>query len=74
MLGAMLNTQKSAEVIVVERYRNESVGTRVKAYKGAAGVDGNTIEEVLPYLKEHQQELTARIYSGKYTPFASKTS
>ena len=26
-----------------------------------------TIEEALPYLKEHQQELTNRIYRGKYT-------
>ena len=27
-----------------------------------------TVEEALPYLKEHQQELTDRIYRGKYTP------
>ena len=27
-----------------------------------------TIAEALPYLKEHQQELTDRIYRGKYTP------
>ena len=27
-----------------------------------------TIEEALPYLKEHQQELTDRIYRGKYPP------
>ena len=25
-------------------------------------------EEALPYLKEYQQELTDRIYRGKYTP------
>ena len=41
---------------------------RVKANKGAPGVDGMTIEEALPYLREHQQELTSRIYRGKYTP------
>lgn len=41
---------------------------RVKANKGAAGIDGMTVEEALPYLKEHQQELTDRIYRGKYTP------
>lgn len=41
---------------------------RVKANKGAAGIDGMTVEEALPYLKEHQQELTERIYRGKYTP------
>ena len=41
---------------------------RVKANKGAAGVDGMTIEEALPYLKGHQQELINRILRGKYTP------
>ena len=41
---------------------------RVKANKGAPGVDGMTIEEALLYLQEHQQELTTRIYRGKYTP------
>ena len=41
---------------------------RVKANKGAPGIDGMTIEEALPYLKEYQQELTDRIYRGKYTP------
>lgn len=41
---------------------------RVKANKGAPGIDGMTIEEALSYLKEHQQELTDRIYRGKYTP------
>ena len=40
----------------------------MKANKGAAGIDGMTVEEALPYLKEHQQELTDRIYRGKYTP------
>lgn len=33
-----------------------------------AGTDGMTVEEALPYLREHQQELTDRIYRGKYTP------
>ena len=41
---------------------------RVKANKGAPGIDGMTIEEALPYLKEHQREITDRIYRGKYTP------
>ncbi len=41
---------------------------RVKANKGAPGVDGMTIEEALPWLREHGRELTDRIRSGKYTP------
>ena len=40
---------------------------RVKANKGAAGIDGMTIEEALPYLKEQGQELINRILRGKYS-------
>ena len=41
---------------------------RVKANKGAPGVDGMTIEEALPWLKEHKVELLERIRKGHYTP------
>ncbi|MGI6117056.1 MAG: group II intron reverse transcriptase/maturase [Bilifractor sp.] len=41
---------------------------RVKANKGAPGVDGMTIEEVLPWLREHNRELVDRIRNGHYTP------
>ena len=41
---------------------------RVKANKGKHGIDGMTVEEALPYLREHQKELTDRILRGKYTP------
>ena len=41
---------------------------RVKANKGAAGIDGMTVDEMLPYLKEHQREWLDRIYAGKFTP------
>lgn len=41
---------------------------RVKANKGKPGVDGMTVKEALPYLREHQKELTGRILKGKYTP------
>lgn len=41
---------------------------RVKANKGAPGIDGMTIEQALPWLKEHSYELTERIRKGHYTP------
>ena len=41
---------------------------RVKANKGAPGVDGMTIEEAFEWLKEHNHELTERIRKGHYTP------
>lgn len=39
---------------------------RVKANKGAPGVDGMTVEEALPWLKKHGKEMTEAIRSGKY--------
>ena len=41
---------------------------RVKANKGAPGVDGMTVEEALQWLKEHGKELTDSILQGKYKP------
>ena len=41
---------------------------RVKANKGASGVDGMTVEEASPWLKENGSELLERIRNGKYKP------
>lgn len=41
---------------------------RVKANKGAPGIDGITVEEIGKYLQENQKEIVERIYRGKYTP------
>lgn len=41
---------------------------RVKQNGGAGGIDGMTVDEMLPYLKEHKEELLERIRSGKYKP------
>ena len=43
---------------------------RVKANKGAPGVDGMTVEEALPWLKEHGKEMSEAIRSEKYKPTA----
>ena len=41
---------------------------RVKANKGASGIDGMTVDEALPWLKEHRDELLESIRNGKYKP------
>ena len=37
---------------------------RVKRNHGAAGIDGVTVEEALPWLKEHREELLQSIRDG----------
>jgi group II intron reverse transcriptase/maturase len=41
---------------------------RVKENGGAAGIDGMKVEEMLPYLKEHNTEIVESIRMGKYKP------
>ena len=41
---------------------------RVKANKGAPGIDGMTVKQALPWLREHNQELKEKIRKGHYTP------
>lgn len=41
---------------------------RVKANKGAPGIDGITVDDIGAYLRENQQAIIERIYKGKYTP------
>ena len=43
---------------------------KVKRNGGSAGVDGMTVEEMLPYLKEHRGELLNALKSGRYKPQA----
>ena len=53
---------------ILDRDNLNNAYKRVKANKGAPGVDGMTVEEALPWLKEHGKELTDRIRQGKYKP------
>ncbi|OWZ83150.1 RNA-directed DNA polymerase, partial [Natranaerobius trueperi] len=41
---------------------------RVKQNRGAAGVDGMTVDELMPYLKENKDEFLESLRSGKYKP------
>lgn len=41
---------------------------RVKANKGAPGIDGMTVEDALGWLREHREELLESIRGGKYKP------
>ncbi|WP_218918642.1 reverse transcriptase domain-containing protein [Paenibacillus graminis] len=41
---------------------------QVKRNHGAPGIDGMTVEEALPWLQEHKDELLQRIREGEYKP------
>ena len=53
---------------VLDRDNLNRAYKRVKANKGASGIDGMTVEEALPWLKEHREELLESIRNGKYKP------
>ena len=53
---------------ILDRENLNNAYRRVKANKGAPGVDGMTVEEALPWLKEHGKELTESILREKYKP------
>jgi group II intron reverse transcriptase/maturase len=41
---------------------------RVKRNKGAGGIDGMQVDELLPFLREHKNELLKSLWDGKYRP------
>ena len=53
---------------ILDRKNLNRAYKRVKANKGAPGVDGMTVDEAFDYFREHGRELRERIRSGKYTP------
>ena len=53
---------------ILERDNLNRAFKRVKARKGAPGVDGMTVDEMGAYLKGNKDELIVRIKRGKYTP------
>jgi RNA-directed DNA polymerase len=66
------NAEKdSAGTLLEKMLQRENLNAaykRVVRNGGAAGVDGMTVDEMLPYLKEHREELLARIRSDRYKP------
>ena len=49
---------------IVERNNLRKALARVKANKGAAGIDGMTVEDLAPYLKEHWPTIRAQLLDG----------
>ena len=41
---------------------------RVKGNRGSGGIDGMQVDELLPFLRDHREELVRQIREGKYKP------
>ena len=44
---------------------------KVKSNKGAGGVDGMSVDELLPFLRDNQKQLIQQFKDGKYRPTQS---
>lgn len=60
-------TKRLLEEILERKNLNEAY-KRVKANKGKPGIDGMTVTELLPYLKEQGDRIRQSILEGTYTP------
>ena len=65
--GNKVNTSSLLEK-VLNRENLNSAYKRVKKNDGSHGVDGMKVDELLPYLKQHGENLKQSILEGKYRP------
>ena len=54
--------------LIFEKNNLNQAYLQVVRNKGASGVDGMTCDQLLPYLKEHREELLAELRAGAYQP------
>jgi len=68
--GREVGEQDGADLLerILSRDNLNRAYKRVRANKGAPGIDGMTIEDALPWLREHREELLESIRQGKYKP------
>jgi RNA-directed DNA polymerase len=55
---------------VVERSNLARALKRVRQNKGSAGIDGMTVDELVPYLREHWAALREQLLASRYQPRA----
>ena len=53
---------------ILDRNNLNRAYKQVKSNHGAPGIDGMTVEDALPWLKEHREELLQSLWEGKYIP------
>ena len=53
---------------IVQRNNLNVAYKRVKQNKGAGGVDGMSVEELLQYLRDHGDQIRQDLLGGRYKP------
>ncbi|MGL4419789.1 MAG: reverse transcriptase domain-containing protein, partial [Gemmataceae bacterium] len=53
---------------VCHRFNLNRAYFRVMKNKGAPGVDGMTVDDLLPWIREHKQDLLSSLLDGSYEP------
>ncbi|OPJ59971.1 hypothetical protein CLORY_30630 [Clostridium oryzae] len=68
----MTSSQIFRQTICWKRFYTEITSTRlikkVKSNKGAGGVEGMSVDELLAFLKDNGRQLIQQIREGKYKP------
>ncbi|WP_423236525.1 hypothetical protein [Clostridium oryzae] len=72
LLKTMTSSQIFRQTICWKRFYTEITSTRlikkVKSNKGAGGVEGMSVDELLAFLKDNGRQLIQQIREGKYKP------
>lgn len=65
------NTNEQTEGLLEKILSAENLNQaykQVKKNKGAGGIDGMQVDELLPFLRDHKNELLQSLWDGKYRP------
>ena len=68
---SLVEVNLSSEMLletIMSRGNMNAAYKRVMSNKGSGGVDNMGLDDLLPYLKSHGEELTASILKGRYKP------
>ena len=69
--GTLTPTRTWTDNLLDTILRSDSLNAaykRVKANRGSGGIDGIQVDELLPYLIDHRDELVSQLREGKYKP------
>ncbi len=67
LVEVQLSTDRMLEYILTPDNLNRAY-KKVKANKRSGGIERMDVEQLLPYLREHKDELTESLLGGRYRP------